>query len=102
VKFTPENGAIRVSVRQQGNAVVVSIADTGPGISPEHLSKVFDRFWMVQRTRHTGSGLGLFIAKGIVEAHGGRIWAESQLGKGSSFSFTLPAADLDTSARSCA
>jgi PAS domain S-box-containing protein len=96
IKFTPEGGTIRVSARQQGNAVIVSVADTGPGIPPEHLSKVFDRFWQPQGTRHMGSGLGLSIAKGIVEAHGGTIWAESELGKGSSFSFTLPLADLDT------
>ena len=96
IKFTPEGGTIRVSARQQGNAVIVSVADTGPGIPPEHLSKVFDRFWQPQGTKHMGSGLGLSIAKGIVEAHGGTIWAESQLGKGSSFSFTLPLADLDT------
>jgi signal transduction histidine kinase len=101
IKFTPEGGAIRVAVRQQGNAVVVSIADTGPGIPPEHLSRVFDRFWQPQETRHIGSGLGLSIAKGIVEAHGGTIWAESQLSKGSSFYFTLPLAESVTK-RTCA
>ena len=90
IKFTPAGGTIRVSARQQGDTVIVSIVDTGPGIPPEHLSKVFDRFWKGQGTTRTGSGLGLSIAKGIVEAHGGTIWAESELGKGSSFAFTLP------------
>jgi len=90
IKFTPEGGTIRVSARQQGREVVVSVADTGPGIPSDHLRKVFDWFWQAQRSRHMGSGLGLSIAKGIVEAHHGRIWAESQLGKGSAFFFTLP------------
>ena len=95
IKFTPEGGTIRVSARQQGHEIVVSVTDTGPGIPPEHLSKVFDRFWQAQAAGYTGSGLGLSIAKGIVEAHGGRIWAESEVGQGSSFRFTLPAVDLE-------
>jgi signal transduction histidine kinase len=93
IKFTPEGGEIRVSARQQGNQVVVSIADTGPGIPSEHLIKIFDWFWQAEKTKQTGSGLGLCIAKGIVQAHGGKIWAESELGKGSLFSFTIPLAD---------
>jgi PAS domain S-box-containing protein len=90
IKFSPPYGSIRVSARRQPDSVVVSITDTGPGIAPENLSKVFERFWRVQETRQGGSGLGLSIARGIVEAHGGKIWAESELGKGSSFLFTLP------------
>ena len=90
IKFTPEGGTIRFSARQQDNEIIVSVADTGPGIPPEHLAKVFDWFWQAERSKHMGSGLGLSIAKGIVEAHGGRIWVQSQLGKGSSFLFTLP------------
>src|SRR5205085_775829 len=77
IKFTPEGGAIRVSARRQGNEIIVSVADTGPGIPARHLSKVFDWFWQAQGTKQMGSGLGLSIAKGIVEAHGGRIWSES-------------------------
>ncbi len=95
IKFTPEGGTIRIAARQQGNAVTVCVTDSGLGIPPEHLSHIFDRFWQAPLTRHLGSGLGLAIAKGIVEAHGGTIWAESEVGKGSSFSFTLPPADLD-------
>ena len=99
IKFTPEEGTIRVSARQRDHKIVVSVADTGPGIPQEHLSKIFDRFWRTPGTKQKGSGLGLSIAKGIVEAHGGTIWAESQLGKGSSFFFTLPLADSDTGKR---
>ncbi len=91
VKFTPEGGTITVSVRHQANVVTVSVSDTGAGIPPEDLSKVFDRFWQARKTGSmSGSGLGLSIAKAIVEAHGGTIGVESQVGKGSSFSFTLP------------
>jgi PAS domain S-box-containing protein len=90
IKFTPEGGTIRVAARQQPHAVIVSVADTGAGIPPDQLRHIFDRSWQAQRARHTTSGLGLSIAKGIVEAHGGTIWAESEVGKGSSFSFTLP------------
>ena len=95
IKFTPQEGAIRVSARQRGHQIVLSVADTGPGIPQEHLSKIFDRFWQAPGTKQKGSGLGLSIAKGIVEAHGGTIWAESQLGRGSSFLVTLPLADSD-------
>jgi signal transduction histidine kinase len=96
IKFTPQGGRIRVSARRHDDQVVISVADTGPGIAGEHLSKIFDWFWQAQGTGHMGSGLGLSIAKGIVEAHGGRIWAESELGKGSQFSFTLPLAGHGT------
>ena len=93
IKFTPETGTIRISARQQDKRVLVSVVDTGPGIPQEHLSKIFDRFWQAKGATQAGSGLGLSIAKGIVDAHGGTIWAESELGKGSSFFFTLPMAE---------
>ena len=99
IKFTPQGGTIRITARQRDHQIVVSVADTGPGIPQEHLSKIFDRFWRAPGTKEKGSGLGLSIAKGIVQAHGGTIWAESQLGKGSAFFFTLPLADLDNSKR---
>jgi signal transduction histidine kinase len=99
IKFTPREGTIRITARQQDQQIVVTVADTGPGIPQEHLVRIFDRFWQAPGTKEKGSGLGLSIAKGIVEAHGGTIWAESQLGRGSSFSFTLPLADLDTTKR---
>jgi len=99
IKFTPQEGTIRITARQRDHQIVLSVADTGPGIPQEHLSKIFDRFWRAPGTKEKGSGLGLSIAKGIVQAHGGTIWAESQLGKGSAFFFTLPLADLDNSKR---
>ncbi len=92
IKFTPEGGTIRIAVRQERHAVIVSVSDTGAGIPPDRLRHIFDRAWQAQRARHATRGLGLSIAKGIVEAHGGTIWAESEIGKGSSFSFTLPLA----------
>jgi signal transduction histidine kinase len=90
INFTPQGGTIRVSARQEGQQILVCVTDTGSGIPKEHLLKIFDRFWRVPGTRKRGTGLGLSIAKGIVEAHGGTVWAESELGKGSSFFFTLP------------
>jgi signal transduction histidine kinase len=67
------------------------VADTGPGVSPEELPRLFDRFW--QSKRGAGLGLGLAIAKGIVEAHGGRIWVDSSPGRGSTFFFTVPVSE---------
>jgi signal transduction histidine kinase len=66
------------------------VEDTGIGIERDALPRVFDRFWQARPTPRRGSGLGLAIARGIVEAHGGRIWAESEPGRGSVFSFSLP------------
>ena len=96
VKFTRKGGKIVVSAREQDNSIVVCVSDDGPGIPRENLSKVFDRYWQSEETRLAGVGLGLAIAKGIVEAHGGKIWVDSELGKGSSFFFTLPLATRDT------
>lgn len=90
IKFTPEGGTVRVEARENDSRVEVTVSDTGPGIPAENISRVFDRFWQAAQTRKSGAGLGLSIAKGIVEAHGGRIWVESTLGKGSAFHFTLP------------
>jgi PAS domain S-box-containing protein len=96
IKFTRHGGKIMVSAGQQDNIILVTVSDEGPGIPHENLSKVFDRFWQATETRRTGSGLGLAIAKGIVEAHGGKIWVESESGRGSSFYFTLPLATSNT------
>jgi signal transduction histidine kinase len=96
IKFTPKGGKIGVTARQQDNPVVVCVSDNGPGIPRENLSKVFDRYWQAEETKHAGTGLGLSIAKGIVEAHSGKIWVDSELSQGSSFSFTLPLAAPDT------
>ena len=92
LKFTPEGGEVRVSAERNGAEILFAVSDNGPGIPPDQLTHVFDRFWQARSTDRSGAGLGLAIAKGIVEAHGGRIWAESELEHGSRFSFTLPCA----------
>ena len=89
-KFTPEGGRITVSTEATEREVRFCVSDTGPGIEEQDLPHIFDRFWQVRRVRRGGVGLGLAIAKGIVEAHGGRIWARSAPGVGSDFYFTLP------------
>jgi len=91
VKFTPDGGEVRITAERVDGMVRFSVADTGAGIAEDELSHVFDRFWQARRSRDGGAGLGLAIAQGIVKAHGGEMWAESELGRGSTFSFTLPA-----------
>jgi len=88
IKFTPAGGSVRIGADLLGPWVKVSVADTGPGIAPENLPHVFDRFWQNER-RTDGLGLGLAIAQGIVLAHGGSIHVESTLGAGTTFWFTL-------------
>jgi signal transduction histidine kinase len=96
-KFTPEGGTLTLDAKDTGPELQVSVSDTGIGIPKEFIGHLFERFKQVPGTRQTmggpkGTGLGLAIAKGIVEAHGGRIWAESEPGKGTTFFFTLPKA----------
>ena len=91
LKFTGNGGKIVISAAAREREVAFAVSDTGPGIPPEHLPHVFDRFWKEDRSSTTGRGLGLFIARGIVEAHGGKIWAESELGHGTTFHFVVPA-----------
>jgi signal transduction histidine kinase len=94
VKFTPEGGTVTLRAEPDGAMVRFAVADTGPGISTEELPYVFDRYYQARRRNRDGIGLGLSIARGIVEAHGGRIWVESPTaptGGGSTFFFTLPA-----------
>jgi signal transduction histidine kinase len=97
MKFTPPGGRIEVSGTLRGGEVLFAVADTGPGIPKENLSDIFSPYWQAKRTERMGAGLGLPIAKGIVEAHGGKIWVESDPGSGTQFYFTLP---VDTNAES--
>ncbi|HOQ98552.1 MAG TPA: GAF domain-containing sensor histidine kinase [Anaerolineae bacterium] len=93
VKYSPEGSLIVVRGEVRGDQVVISVADQGMGIAPEHLSRLFDKFFRVKSSlgRHiAGTGLGLPIVRTIVEGHGGRVWAESRVGHGSTFYFTLP------------
>ncbi|MBW3570663.1 MAG: GAF domain-containing sensor histidine kinase [Gemmatimonadetes bacterium] len=92
VRFTPEGGLITLGLRGEDGEAVFSVADTGPGIPPEQLPHLFEQFWQADRAGRSGTGLGLTIARGIVAAHGGRIWVESTPGSGATFSFALPAA----------
>ena len=92
VKFTPKGGEITIGGREDANTVVFWVRDTGPGIPPHELSHLFDRFWQARETDRRGMGLGLLIAKQVVEAHGGKIWAESEVGRGTTLFFTMPKA----------
>ncbi|HEX2081824.1 MAG TPA: ATP-binding protein [Longimicrobium sp.] len=98
LKFTPEGGTVTLGVDWEPGELHVSVADTGAGISAEQLPHVFGRFWQGDNADRRGLGLGLTIARGIVEAHGGRIWVESKLGEGSTFHFTLPAPSVAAAA----
>ena len=90
IKFTPRQGNIGISALSNGEEIVFSVRDSGEGIAPDQLPHVFDRYWTQTENNPTGSGLGLYITQGIVQAHGGRIEAESELGRGSEFRFTVP------------
>ena len=97
VRFTPPGGAVTVSAHRHNGSVEVAVTDTGVGIGPEHLPRLFERFYRVDPARSRedgGTGIGLAIARSVVEAHGGHIQARSELGKGSVFSFDLPVAPV--------
>jgi signal transduction histidine kinase len=96
LKFTKESGHITVRVANRDQEVVFAVADSGVGIPPESVPHVFDRFWQAAgRESRLGAGLGLPITRGIVEAHGGRIWVESAKGTGTTFFFTIPIAPAE-------
>jgi signal transduction histidine kinase len=90
-RFTAPDGSVIVCAVARGNELLVSVRDTGTGIRAADLPHVFERSWQAGTNDRRGLGLGLYISKGIVEAHGGRIWASSEVGRGSEFFFTLPA-----------
>jgi len=104
IKFTPEGGRILITAKlihrdegeKQSDRIAISVKDTGIGIPPEQLEAIFEKFFQVEDSLHRsagGTGLGLAITKGLVEAHQGKIWAESEVGKGSTFTFTLPVSE---------
>ena len=98
IKFTPAKGQICVSCQRAGPAggeVRISVSDTGEGIAPEKIKTIFERFSQIHNQDRRGIGLGLYIAKMMVEEHSGRIWVESKLGEGSTFHFTLPLRSAD-------
>jgi signal transduction histidine kinase len=93
LRHTPSDGSVVVHARKLGGEVIVQVADTGEGLSPEAAERMFERFWRGDPSRSAaGTGLGLAIARGIVQAHGGRIWAENRPEGGAQVSFTIPAA----------
>ena len=93
ISFTPAGGQVLVTAKAEGDLILVSVHDDGPGVAAEHLELVFDRFWQSNR-RNRGAGLGLPIAKAIITAHGGSIWAEWNAHSGATFRFTLSTSDL--------
>ena len=96
LRFTPAGGSVTVRVARHGaHEVICSVADTGVGIPPEELPHLFERFWQARRYRRGGAGLGLAIARGVVEAHGSALAVESEPGRGSVFSFVLAAQTSD-------
>jgi signal transduction histidine kinase len=91
VKFTPPQGQVELSARLNNEWVEVAVADTGPGIPPEDLEAIFEEFEQTGEGKQVeGTGLGLPLSRKLVELHGGRLWAESEPGNGSTFRFTLP------------
>ncbi len=99
IKFTPEGGRIWFGCERAGDALCLSLYDTGPGIPSKMLETIFERFWQVGKNDRRGLGLGLYISKCIVEAHRGKIWAESKLGEGSTFCIMLPSVSKGGSVR---
>jgi signal transduction histidine kinase len=89
-KFTGDGGQVSINATQKDQSMLLEIRDTGMGIPEDKFHMIFDEFYQVEGGKHGGTGLGLAIAKRLVEEHGGSIWVESQLGKGSIFYFTLP------------
>jgi two-component system, OmpR family, sensor histidine kinase KdpD len=95
VRYTPPETPIDITAGYDGSQVTISVADRGPGIPPADLERIFDKFYRIHNTRRavgspSGSGLGLAVCRGVIEAHGGRIWAEPRSGGGAVFFITLP------------
>jgi signal transduction histidine kinase len=95
IKFSRPGGWITLGARAEGTQVVFSVADSGEGIAEADIDHMFDRFWQAHKAKVQGAGLGLPIVRGLVEAHGGRIWVRSRPAEGSTFFFTIPMAVVD-------
>jgi signal transduction histidine kinase len=91
IKFTPEKGSVKLLATPQDTQVLFQVSDDGPGIPADNMSHIFDSFWQARKSDKRGVGLGLAIAKTLVEAQGGKIWVDSKVDHGSTFSFSLPA-----------
>jgi signal transduction histidine kinase len=94
IKFTPEQGSVKLRATPEDKQVVFQVVDDGPGIPADNISHLFDNFWQARKSDKRGVGLGLAIVKELVEAHGGKIWVESKVDHGSTFSFSLPAGGI--------
>ena len=94
IKFTPERGSVKLLATPQDTQVLFQVTDDGPGIPADNMPHIFDSFWQARKSDRRGVGLGLAIAKTLVEAQGGKIWVESQVDHGSTFSFSLPAVNV--------
>jgi signal transduction histidine kinase len=92
LKVTRPGDSIRVNLERRAGQILFSVSDTGPGIREQELPRLFEPYFRAERAGYKGTGLGLAIAKGIVDAHGGKIWVESEVGKGTRFFFSMPAA----------
>ena len=93
IKFSREDGSVKLRATSEEKQVVFQVVDDGPGIPPDNMSHLFDSFWQARKNDRRGVGLGLAIVKELVEAHGGKIWVESNVDQGSTFSFSLPMPD---------
>lgn len=100
IKFTPRGGDVVIGGAERANDVLFWVADTGSGIPKEHVERLFESFWQAEKSDRRGAGLGLPIVKAIVDAHGGRVWVDSQLDRGTTFYFTVPLASSRPSDRS--
>lgn len=101
MKFTPKGGKIILSVNESPNGVEFRVRDTGPGIRSENVGNLFQKYWQDQETAHLGTGLGLYICNGVIQAHQGKLWYESAQPRGATFCFSLPAFAAPTSALPC-
>ncbi|HEX7242179.1 MAG TPA: ATP-binding protein, partial [Longimicrobiaceae bacterium] len=95
IKFTPEGGSVGVRADLLTDCVLFAVKDTGVGIPEQDVPHLFERFWQVRHAGRAGAGLGLAIARGLVELQGGRIWLQSEPGRGSTFAFTIPVHRVD-------